>query len=125
MQYSRAMTRWVLGLALLALAGCDEKKEPAATTVAPATTPTTTAVPPAPGEAAKPSGEAVAPSGEAAKPSGEAAKPSGEAVKPSGAKVAPGAPSGMMPHGSVRDGTVKYNPPPGQNPPPATDATKK
>jgi hypothetical protein len=127
------MTRALMSLALLvALAGCEEKKEAAPpSAVVPATG---AAVVPsgaaASGEAVAPSGaaasgEAAKPSGEAAKPSGEAAKPSGEAAKPSGAKASKSgaatkaAPpiSGGMPHGNPEDGTLKYNPPPAQNPP--------
>ena len=65
--------------------------------------------------AVAPSGAAVAPSGAAA--SGEAAKADkpARATKPATAPLVPA--SGMMSHGKVEDGTLKYNPPPQQNPP--------
>ena len=104
-----------MALALMTmLAGCDEKKDvaaPAATTTV-ALTPTLAKV-----VASTPSGTAAAPSGESAKPSGESVGPSGAAAKPSGATFKAPAPTGFMPHGSVENGTLKYNPPPSQNPP--------
>ncbi|MCU1283503.1 MAG: hypothetical protein JWM53_7049, partial [bacterium] len=76
---------------------------------------------------------AVAPSGAAAAPSGAVA-PSGEAAKHDSAKGATKAgavarpvqlpPPGGMPHGNPEDGTLKYNPPPSQNPPPKNATTK-
>jgi hypothetical protein len=118
LQYWRAMIRTLVALAVVAmLAGCDGKKEAATTTTAApaaAAPATTTAPTPTPSTVAMP----PAASGEAAKPSGEAAKPS---TKPGGAlrKTAapkPVPPTGGMPHGNPEDGTLKYNPPPAQNP---------
>ena len=120
MQYSRAMMRTLVALTLVTtLAGCDEKQDaaattttvapPATTTVAPTPTPTTTVV--------APSGAVVAPSGATA--SGEATKPE-HAKGEKGGKPAAAAtpqPGGVMPHGNPEDGTLRYNPPPAQNPP--------
>ena len=125
MQYSRAMMRWHLGLALVALVGCNDKPAataPAATAQAAPAAPTTAAPPAAVVDLAT----AAAQSDAAVKPTApaEAAAPSGGAVKParhgghdknkgpakSGAAAAQ--PTEMMPHGSVEDGTMQYNVPP-------------
>jgi uncharacterized lipoprotein NlpE involved in copper resistance len=126
MQYSRAMMRTLMALALLTtLVGCDEKKDAAGTTttIAPTPSPTTTVAP-------APSGAAAAPSGAAAAPSDAAA--SVEAAKPETAKhdksAKPGTTTkklplpGVMPHGNPEDGTLRYNPPPPQSPPAKKDA---
>lgn len=65
----------------------------------------------------------VSPSGTSA--SGEAARPkTTKAVPPpkggSASKTVPAA--GAMPHGNPEDGTLKYDPPPAQNPPAKKDA---
>ena len=132
MQYSRTMMRMLMALAVVTtLAGCDDKKD--AAVVAPSPTPTTMVAPAASGASAAPSGAAVAPSGAAVAPSGAAVAPSGEAAKPEthkGDKSAkPGAatkalpPPGVMPHGNPEDGTLRYSPPPAQNPPAKKDTT--
>ena len=125
-----------MALALVAaLAGCEEKKgapeTKATTTVAPTSTPSTAAAAPVvSGAAAAPSGEPVAPSGSAVSPSGTSA--SGEAARskttkavppPKGGTASKTVPAaGAMPHGNPEDGTLKYNPPPAQNPPAKKDA---
>jgi hypothetical protein len=112
------MMRTLMALALVTTlaAGCDEKKDTAPAPVSgAAVVPTGAAVVPS-GAAAAPSGTTV--SGEATKPSGEAAKPSEKASAPKGGTTkAPPPITGGMPHGNPEDGTLKYNPPPAQNPP--------
>lgn len=109
------MMRMMLALALVTVVvGCDEKKDAPATVAAVAS-----------GGAVAPSGAVVAPSGAVVAPSGAAgASPKGAASKPGKVVPAP-APSGMMPHGSAEDGTLKYNPPAAQNGAPSGAATKK
>jgi hypothetical protein len=132
MQYVRQMARsMVLGMALLAMAGCERKAETPTKTVAPTPTPTTTVAPTATGDlAAAARDAAVAPTGaEAGKPPGEAGKPSGEAGKPSGTRgkpigAPPPGPSGIMLHGSPEEGTLQYNPPPQPNPAPKRPSKK-
>jgi len=144
MQYSRTMMRTVMALALVTtLAGCDDKKD--ATVVAPTPMPTTAVAPTPSGAAAAPSGAAAAPSGAAVAPSGAAVAPSGAAVVPTASGTSasgeaakpethpgdknakatapkkPLPPPGAMPHGNPEDGTLRYNPPPGQNPPAKKD----
>lgn len=130
------MMRLTIGLALLTLVGgCDEKRDAPATATAAVPVTGSGAVAAPSGAVAAPSGAAAAPSGAVAAPSGAAAAPSGAAAASAGApkgsaskanKLAPPStpPSGTMPHGSAEDGTLKYNPPAGQNPPPSGATAK-
>jgi hypothetical protein len=98
MQYSRKMMRVLLATLLFAAVGCDEKKSAAPTV--PPTRDLATAPLPALDLATAP---AMPPSGAAVKPKAE---------KPARKGMPAPEPMGMMPHGSVEDGTLQYNPPP-------------
>lgn len=126
MQYWRTMMRMLIALTVVAtLAGCDDKKDAAA--VAPAPTPTTTAMPAASGTSPA-SGVAVAPSSGAdvaGAASGTSATPEthkGDKGAKPGTATKSFPPPGVMPHGNPEDGTLRYNPPPGQNPPAKKDS---
>lgn len=104
-------------LALLILAGCEEKQ--ATTTTAPTPTPATAATP-APNDLAR-AVDAALPSVHQAAANSELTIGHAPATKKPPRR--PVVPQGAMPHGSVEDGTLQYNPPP-PNPPPKTPTKK-